>query len=251
MFLVGEMFLFGLYAVICLDTLLHLCNSGNGCNALQLRQNNHKTGENYMDYRKLSDADLVDFSKNVKMSLDGGLVTGLDPTLAADLSRLFDPINTTFEAAIEDGVVKTAVKQSAIADKQSIREDVLVRLAKVRNYLVAAECPRRAYEACGFTFPKPPTTILAEAPSDLAAAGTSNGVTRLQFNGNNRLGSVTYEMWRRAGDEGEWGVLGITKKQAYIDSPVTPGQFYEYKVRAVAATNTSHFSNSAVIYGAP
>lgn len=204
-----------------------------------------------MDYRKLSDADLVDFGKNVKISLDGGLVTGLDPALAADLARAIEPINTTFEVAIEDGVVKTAVKQSAIADKQSMREDLLGKLAKVRNYLVAAECPRRAYEACGFTYPKPPTTILAEAPTDLAAAGTSNGVTRLQFNGNNKIGSVTYEMWRRHGDEGEWGVLGITKRQIYIDSPVTPGQIYEYKVRAVAATNTSHFSNSAVIYGAP
>ncbi|MBL8182186.1 MAG: hypothetical protein JNL64_11330 [Blastocatellia bacterium] len=95
-----------------------------------------------MDYRKLSDADLVDFSKNVKSSLDGGLVIGLDPALAADLARAIDPINTTFEVAIEDGVVKTAVKQSAIADKQSMREELLGKLAKVRNCLVAAECPR-------------------------------------------------------------------------------------------------------------
>lgn len=204
-----------------------------------------------MDYRKLTDADLVDFSRNVKTSLDGGLVTGLDAAVAADLARVLDPLNTTFETSIEDGVVKTALKQTAIADKQSIREELLTKLSQVRNYLVAAECPKRAYEACGFTFPKPPTTVLAEAPTDLAAAGTSNGVTRLQFNGNNKTGTVTYEMWRRHGDEGEWGVLGITKKQTYIDSPVTPGQIYEYKVRAIAATNTSHFSNSAVIYGAP
>ncbi|HMT09199.1 MAG TPA: hypothetical protein PKA82_14440 [Pyrinomonadaceae bacterium] len=204
-----------------------------------------------MDYRKLSDAELVDFSRNVKTSLDGGLVTGLDPAIATDLARLLDPLNISFETAIEDSVVRDAAKKTAFADKQTLREDIKLILAKVRNNLVAAECPRRSYEACGFNYPKPPTTILAEAPTDLAAAGTSNGVTRLQFFGNNKVGTVVYEMWRRAGDDGEWGVLGVTKKQTYIDSPVTPGQFYEYKVRAVAATNTSHFSNSAVIYGAP
>ncbi len=204
-----------------------------------------------MDYRRLSDADLVDFSKNVKTSLDGGLVTGLDPHLATDLAALLAPINTSFETSIEASVVQTAAKQTANADKQTLREDLTVTLTKVRNNLVAADCPRRAYEACGFNYPKPPTTILAEAPTDLAAAGTSNGVTRLMFNGNNKNGTVVYEMWRRSGDEGQWGMIGVTKKQGYIDSPVTPGQYYEYKVRAVAATNTSHFSNPAVIYGAP
>jgi len=204
-----------------------------------------------MDYRRLTDADLVDFSKNVKTSLDGGLVTGLDPTIATDLARLLDPLNTQFETSIEDSVVKEAAKKTAFADKQTLRDDIKNLLARVRNNLVAADCPRRSYEACGFNYPKPPATILAEAPTDLAAAGTSNGVTRLMFSGNNKVGTVVYEMWRRAGDDGEWAVLGVTKKQTYIDSPVTPGQFYEYKVRAVAATNTSHFSNSAVIYGAP
>ncbi|MBK6748687.1 MAG: hypothetical protein IPG67_01375 [Acidobacteria bacterium] len=204
-----------------------------------------------MDYRKLSDADLVDFSKNVGLSLRDRLVTGLDQTIADELATALEPVNTSFETSIESGVQRTAVKQTAIAEKQLMRDDLLVRLAKVRNYLVASECPRTAYEICGFTFPKPPTTIQAEAPSDLVAAGTSNGVNRLRFLGNNKTGTVIYEMWRRAGDDGQWGVLGMTKKQGYIDTPVLPGQFYEYKVRAVAATNTSHFSNRAVIYGAP
>jgi hypothetical protein len=60
-----------------------------------------------------------------------------------------------------------------------------------------------------------------------------------------------YEIWRRHGDEGPWGIIATTRKQAFADTPVTPGQYYEYKVRAVAAKSTSNYSNSAVVYGAP
>lgn len=204
-----------------------------------------------MDYRKLGDADLVDFSKNVTTSLTGGLVVGLEPHLAADLAAAIDPVNTSYESSIETGVQRTAVKQTAIADKQMIRDDLLVRLAKVRNYLVAAECPKTAYEACGFTFPSQRSKVIAYSPTKLIATGTSNGVNQIRFAGNNRNGSVSYEIWRRQGDEGDWGILISTRKQFAKDSPVTPGQYYEYKVRAVASTNVSDFSNTAVVYGAP
>ncbi len=34
-----------------------------------------------------------------------------------------------------------------------------------------------------------------------------------------------------------------------MTGPVTPGQYYEYKVRAAAPKSVSNFSNSAVVYG--
>jgi len=204
-----------------------------------------------MDFRNLGDADLVDFSKNVASNLTAGTVTGLDAHLAADLAAALDPVNTTFETTVEMGVQRTAAKQSVIADKQIMRDDLIVRLAKVRNYLVAAECPRTAYEICGFSFPRAKSPVVAAAPSRLAATGTSNGVNTVRFSGNNRNGTVTYEIWRRQGDEGPWGIITTTRRQSAIDTPVTPGQYYEYKVRAVAATSVSEFSNSAVVYGAP
>lgn len=132
-----------------------------------------------------------------------------------------------------------------------MRDDLIVRLAKVRNYLVAAECPKTAYKACGFTFPKTGAKVIAYDPTKLTATGASNGVNQIRFSGNNRTGSVIYEIWRRQGDEGGWGIIITTKRQIATDSPVTPGQYYEYKVRAVASTNVSNFSNSAVVYGAP
>jgi hypothetical protein len=58
---------------------------------------------------------------------------------------------------------------------------------------------------------------------------------------------VTYETWRRERG-GEWVIIGSTKKQSYTDAPVTPGVFYEYKVRAVATKTVSNFSNTAVVY---
>ncbi|MBK6723827.1 MAG: hypothetical protein IPO41_16620 [Acidobacteria bacterium] len=203
-----------------------------------------------MEYRKLSDADLVDFSKNVETQLLAHTVEGLDNALADDLAATLTPLNTPYETTIESGVQTRALKQSTTAEKQALREDVLARLGKVRNYLVAAESPKTAYEICGFTYPGDRTTIIANDPGDLVAVGTSNGVNQISFNGNNKPSAVTYEIWRMHGDTAPWGIIATTRRQAYTDTPVTPGQYYAYKVRAVAATNQSNFSNVAVVYGA-
>jgi hypothetical protein len=41
-------------------------------------------------------------------------------------------------------------------------------------------------------------------------------------------------------------ITATTEKQRY---PRTPGEYYNYNVRAVAASNASEFSNVAVVYG--
>ena len=202
-----------------------------------------------MDYRKLTDADLVDFSKNVALQLTGHEVVGLDNLLQDDLALLFTPLNGSFETSIESGVTKTAQKQSAIAEKDGMRELVIERLATVRNHLVAAETPKESYEICGFTFPKVPSTIVANDPTELSGEGTSNGVNYLRWSGNNKPGSVVYEIWRRYGDGLPFVLHATTKKQSYNDTPVQPGGEYTYKVRAAAATNVSNYSNTALIYG--
>ncbi|MEQ1920899.1 MAG: fibronectin type III domain-containing protein [Pyrinomonadaceae bacterium] len=203
-----------------------------------------------MDYRKLSDADLASFSKNVEDQLIAHSVTGLDNALADDLAAPLTTLNPPFGTAIDKAVEDTAVKQSTVADKQAIRDDVIVRLATVRNYMIAASSPKKAFELCGFTYPAAGATVIANDPTDLVGVGSSNGVNRISFSGNNRHGRVVYEVWRRHGDTADWGIIASIRRQYYIDTPVTPGQYYEYKVRAVAATNTSNFSNSAVVYGA-
>ena len=84
----------------------------------------------------------------------------------------------------------------------------------------------------------------------MAAVGFSNGVNTGRFNGNNKNSLVAYEVWRREGDTGAWHIHILTKKQTFKDEGVTPGQFYEYRVRARAAQTNSDFSNSTVVYGA-
>ncbi|CAN5528068.1 hypothetical protein BH10ACI3_BH10ACI3_26900 [soil metagenome] len=203
-----------------------------------------------MNYRNLADADLADFSKNIENQLTSHSVDGIDNLLADDLAATLTPINTGYTTTIEAGVTQTAVKQSTIADKQTQREELLTRLATIRNYLVAAGVPRKSYEICGYSAPATPVTVIANDPTDLVASGTSNGVNRIKWSGNNKNGSVTYEIWRLNGDTVPFAIIATTKKQVYVDTPVTPGEVYNYKVRAVASTNMSNFSNIAVVYGA-
>jgi fibronectin type 3 domain-containing protein len=91
--------------------------------------------------------------------------------------------------------------------------------------------------------------IVAAEPSDLAAEGRSDGANYLTWTSNNKYGTVVYEIWRLHGDTAPWALHATTKKQSFTDTPVTPGQVYNYKVRAVAATNQSNYSNTAVVYG--
>ena len=124
-----------------------------------------------MDYRRLTDADLVDFGNTVALQLTGHKVVGLDNLLQDDLALLFTPLNPSFETAVQSGVTKTAQKQSAIAEKDRMRQLIIERLAMVRNYLVAAETPKESYEICGFTFPKTPASVVANDPTELSGEG--------------------------------------------------------------------------------
>ena len=45
-----------------------------------------------------------------------------------------------------------------------------------------------------------PLHAVAQTPSELAVQGYSNGVNQGTFRGNNKSGSVLYEVWRREGD---------------------------------------------------
>jgi hypothetical protein len=204
-----------------------------------------------MNYRSLTDADLVDFAKNVEKNLTDHKVTCLDKGVADDLAAALSPLNASFETKIEESAASEAATKAVNAEKREQRAQVEERLATVQSFLTANKGPESDYDRCGFNYPKAKSTVIANDPTELTAFGTSNGVNSLAFKGNNKSGSVVYEIWRRHGDDGPWGIIATTKKQNYADTPVTPGQYYEYKVRAAAAKSVSNYSNSAVVYGAP
>lgn len=86
------------------------------------------------------------------------------------------------------------------------------------------------------------------APSGLSAKGLPGAVNELQFGGGGD--DITFEIWRRHGDTVDWYLHATTSEPSFTDAEVKPGQYYEYKVRAVQGESVSEFSPSAVAYGA-
>ena len=201
-----------------------------------------------MNYRNLGDADPADFAKNAAAQLTAHAVGSIEADKAAELANSITLITTPYETAIEASVQQSASKIAKVAAKAEMRNSILDRLAIVRNHIVAGEGSKKEYDACGFTFPRMPATVIAAAPTKLSAAGTSNGVNTLKFSGNNKNGAVVYEIRRLSGDTEPFRILAITKKQTYADTPVTPGQVYNYKVRAVAAAGRDRGTNNACRY---
>ena len=84
-------------------------------------------------------------------------------------------------------------------------------------------------------------------PAGLTANALPRSTIHVEFGGNDES---SFEIWRRHGDTVDWYLHATTNGAAYEDSDVKPGQYYEYKVRAVRGDSTSEFSGSAVAYGA-
>ncbi|PYT00650.1 MAG: hypothetical protein DMF63_06330 [Acidobacteria bacterium] len=84
------------------------------------------------------------------------------------------------------------------------------------------------------------------APTGLTAKGLPKSINHIEFTGD----AASFEIWRRHGDTVDWYLHATTNAPSYEDSDVKPGQYYEYKVRAVSGESASEFSGSAVTYGA-
>ncbi len=57
------------------------------------------------------------------------------------------------------------------------------------------------------------------------------------------------EIWRREGDTKGWELIACTTDDEFIDGPVKPGQYYEYRTRKIEGESVSAFSPSTVVYG--
>jgi hypothetical protein len=205
-----------------------------------------------MDIRRLPDNSIVDMGKNIAAKLAAHEVTCFTNALADELAAAMDPVNTALETAIEECVVMESTKIATFQAKRDQRVLGVDRIATVQKYLASVGAKKKFYDMLGLPYRKAASRVVPEAPGKLAATGASNGVNDIEWAGNNKSGAVVYELWRRHGDTGDWQFLKLTQKQRATDSPVTPGQYYEYKVRAVAANGAmSPWSNTAVVYGAP
>lgn len=204
-----------------------------------------------MDFHRLSRADLVNFANNAATGVADGKVPGF---LAAQNTSISDAIT---DAAAElataemDAVIATAAYHEAIEIAQSKRDVVVKLLQELKYNMLGVDTAEGVYDALGFTPPKfSRSQVVPVAPTGLAAFGTSNGINTLTFSGNNQSGSVTYVIEAIIGDTAPYVLVGTTTQQKWDHVGVTPGQFYQYRVRAQASrNNVSAWSNTAVVYG--
>jgi hypothetical protein len=201
-----------------------------------------------MNFRKIPDAHLADFAANVLTLLGGTQLASIPTATRTALTAAFGNLPGDLGTQTADAATAEAARKSVVSQKNGTREQLTALLAQVRDSLKAGLAPKAEYDLCGFSFAETAQgPYVANDPTEMSAFGYSNGVNKVVFKGNNPTGRVTYEIWRRQGDEGLWQIHATTKKQSFTDTPVTPGQYYEYKVRAVAPKSVSNFSNSAVL----
>jgi hypothetical protein len=193
----------------------------------------------------------ADFAENVATLLGGTELSAIDSNVRTDLLTAIGTLPASLATAAADSMVAHDEAIAATSAQTDLKAELDTILGQVAANLRAGLAPKEQFDLCGFDYPfGPRSRKIPAAPTDLSAFGTSNGLNTGRFKGNNTPGSVQYEIWRRQGDEGEWMLLKTTTKQSFSDTPVTPGQYYEYKVRAIAATAVSAFSGTAVVYGA-
>jgi hypothetical protein len=203
-----------------------------------------------MNYRQLDANATADFADNVATQLGGTQLTAIDPAVRTDLQTLIGTLPATLSSAAADTMVQHDEAIASTSARDALKFELDTILGQVAATLRAGLAPKEQFDLCGFDYPfGARSRVIPQAPTGLSAEGTSNGLNTGRFTGNNNHGSVQYEIWRREGDEGAWMLLKSTSKQSFSDTPVTPGQYYEYKCRAVSATEVSAFSGTAVVYG--
>lgn len=209
-----------------------------------------------MNYRALSAANLADFAENIATLLGGTDLSAIDSNVRTDLLTLMGTLPADLSSAAAEQIVQAGQSKAATATKDDLQKSLLTVIGQVRNSLVAGLAPADQYALCQFDIPvgeatgiSRPAPVAPNVPTGLACQGYSNGQIIGGFNGQNPDSNVRYEIWRLQGDTEDYMLHAVVTKQKFVDDPTTPGQLYQYKVRAVGAGGNSAFSNVAVVYG--
>jgi len=224
---------------------------------MQMRVSPRRRGESLsnkeakkMNITKLTDSELADLTANLVGLLAGTELSAIEPGLRTELVTAFGTMPADFASELSDQAVANDDRKAATSTKDKTRDDLLFVTRRTQYALKAGGAPKSQFDLARFDYPAPRSAqYIAQTPTEMFAVGFSNGINTGGFRGNNRRGMVMYEVWRREGDEGPWHIHILTTKQRFKDEGVTPGQYYEYRVRAKASQNVSDFSNSTVVYG--
>jgi hypothetical protein len=204
-----------------------------------------------MNYRKMTRPALVTFATNTSAGVAGGKVSEFLP---AQNTAIADAIAdaTTALAAADQTALDARTAALAATELANEKAATLVKLlSELKFAMRGVDAPPDQYDALGFTPPDTVRSIVTpQRPTDLSATGFSYGVNQLVWTGNNPSGSVVYAIEVKIGDTAPYVLLTTATAQKWKHEGVTPGQFYQYRVRAQAARNlVSDWSNEAVVYG--
>ena len=201
-----------------------------------------------MSYRRQSDSDLAQFAAILAQTLADHKVKCLPDPVADAYAAELAPISDAFGDDIQESVETTNKLRGINARKNDRREQVVDVVAEIYKMIRANRDHTDVdLDICGFNSPRKWTRVVAKVPSKLAVTDIGNGLNKIKFAGNNARNSVGYEIWRREGKDGEWTLLITIRKQSHIDKLERPGRFYAYKVRAVASSTVSAFSNIGAV----
>jgi hypothetical protein len=203
-----------------------------------------------MDPTRLNDHELAILVANLCEVLAGPELSAIDPALRAELLAEFGTTPADFASELARRAVADDEKQAATSAKDQTRGKIIPLVRRTKFALKAGGAPKTQFDLAGLGLSDTRVgQYIAQTPGSLAAIGFSNGVNTGRFSGNNSNCSVMYEIWRRTGTDGIWQIHILTARQTFEDKGVTPGQYYEYRVRARAKKNVSDFSNTTVVYG--
>jgi hypothetical protein len=203
------------------------------------------------DFRRISRSALVDFTTNAATGVADGKVSGFSAPQNTAISDALTDANTVLAAADLAAVEAKAAAMAAMSVAQDAADVVTKQLAELTFSMRGVASVPNEYDSLGFD---PPDTtrsvVVPQTPTELSATGYSNGINQLFWVGNNVSGSVTYAIEVKIGDTAPYVLLATATAQRYQHIGVTPGEFYQYRVRAQAARNVvSGWSNEAVVYG--
>jgi len=147
-------------------------------------------------------------------------------------------------------VASVAQARTDVEIAQQGRLELLKLLSGGKFGMRGVNATTAEYEAVGFDPPADPSNVTTpDTPTNLSAVGYSNGVNALRFKGNNGPGKVAYIVEAKKNGETDWVMIGSSQKQSFRHEEVTPGQRYQYRVRAQATRGlVSAWSNTAAVY---
>ena len=201
-----------------------------------------------MNPRTLTRADLANFGIAAANAIAAGKVSGFAPDQALEISTAVLNKAQSLATANEKAVVSLSQYHTDTADAQGERLDLLNLLSAGKFAMRGVNATADQYAAVGFKPPADPSAVTPQAPTELAATGQSNSVTKLRFKGiTSPARSPTFRSHPRRRDglvhhrHHRQTVLQTRKRHPRPRLPI-PGP------RPGRQRQTSDWSNTAAVY---